>query len=231
MREAAEHRRRDRPVRGRHGGHRGRSARRQLLARRRVSPEPAPRRADGQILCRIGRRTSPARACTTATDYANAVTAAGGTFAVQPAFPGIVNAFRKNAASRARALAGRQDALHGAAEPDGLLSARRPEREPQPRAQLPVHPRLPARHLEAGGARPDRRVDLSPLARLLERACPTRSRTSVAGRRRAPDPGARRRSPDGDHALLPGRLPGATNLLGPARRRTWRRRRRRPRSR
>jgi hypothetical protein len=51
---------------------------------------------DGQILARIVPQDLASPSVTTATDYAKAVTAAGGTFAVQPVFPGIVNAFRKN---------------------------------------------------------------------------------------------------------------------------------------
>jgi hypothetical protein len=53
---------------------------------------------DGQILARIVPEDLAIGASTlaTATAYQSALTAAGGTFAVQPAFPGIVNAFRKN---------------------------------------------------------------------------------------------------------------------------------------
>jgi len=51
---------------------------------------------DGQILARIVPQDLASPSLTPATNYANAVAAAGGTFAVQPAFPGIVNAFRKN---------------------------------------------------------------------------------------------------------------------------------------
>jgi len=51
---------------------------------------------DGQILARIVPQDLASPSITTATDYANAVAAAGGTLAAQPAFPGIVNAFRKN---------------------------------------------------------------------------------------------------------------------------------------
>lgn len=51
---------------------------------------------DGQIMQRIvpGDLASPNLPM--GTNYANALSAAGGTFAVQPLFPGIVNAFRKN---------------------------------------------------------------------------------------------------------------------------------------
>ena len=52
--------------------------------------------ADGRLLARIIPEDLASPSVTTATDYANAVAAAGGSFAVQPAFPGIVNAFRKN---------------------------------------------------------------------------------------------------------------------------------------
>jgi hypothetical protein len=53
---------------------------------------------DGQILSRIVPKdlTIGASSLATATAYRSALTAAGGTFAVQPEFPGIVNAFRKN---------------------------------------------------------------------------------------------------------------------------------------
>jgi hypothetical protein len=52
----------------------------------------------GQILARIVPKDLSIGASTlaTATDYQSALTAAGGSFAVQPEFPGIVNAFRKN---------------------------------------------------------------------------------------------------------------------------------------
>jgi hypothetical protein len=52
--------------------------------------------ADGQILSRVVPQNLAGPVVNTATDYATAVSAAGGTFAVQPVFPGIVNAFRKN---------------------------------------------------------------------------------------------------------------------------------------
>jgi hypothetical protein len=51
---------------------------------------------DGQILSRIVPQDLASPSVPTATDYAKAVKAAGGTLAVQPVFPGIVNAFRKN---------------------------------------------------------------------------------------------------------------------------------------
>jgi Esterase-like activity of phytase len=49
---------------------------------------------DGQILARIVPGDLPG--LSTASDYATAVAAAGGSFAVQPVLPGVVNAFRKN---------------------------------------------------------------------------------------------------------------------------------------
>jgi Esterase-like activity of phytase len=60
--------------------------------------------SDGQILSRIvpqnitvaATSTTSALDLNTATQYGNSVTAAGGSFAVQPRFPGIVNGFRKN---------------------------------------------------------------------------------------------------------------------------------------
>jgi hypothetical protein len=52
---------------------------------------------DGQMLSRIvPQNLAGTPAATVSTDYASSVAAAGGSFAVQPAFPGIVNAFRKN---------------------------------------------------------------------------------------------------------------------------------------
>jgi Esterase-like activity of phytase len=51
---------------------------------------------DGQILARIVPADLSSPSLPTATQYAAAVTAAGGTLAVQPALPGIVNGFRKN---------------------------------------------------------------------------------------------------------------------------------------
>jgi len=60
--------------------------------------------SDGQILTRIvpqnitvaATSSTSALDLNTATQYGNAVTAAGGSLAVQPRFPGIVNGFRKN---------------------------------------------------------------------------------------------------------------------------------------
>jgi hypothetical protein len=51
---------------------------------------------DGQLLSRIVPKDLASPSLPTATNYANAVKAAGGSLAVQPAFPEIVNAFRKN---------------------------------------------------------------------------------------------------------------------------------------
>ncbi|HWI22232.1 MAG TPA: esterase-like activity of phytase family protein [Baekduia sp.] len=51
---------------------------------------------DGQILSRIVPEDLTSPSIPTATNYAAALAAAGGTFAVQPKFPAIVNAFRKN---------------------------------------------------------------------------------------------------------------------------------------
>jgi hypothetical protein len=68
---------------------------------------------DGQILSRIvPQNLAGTPAATVATDYANAVAAAGGTFAVQPTFPGIVNAFRKNRGFEGLALSPDGDTLY-----------------------------------------------------------------------------------------------------------------------
>jgi Esterase-like activity of phytase len=52
--------------------------------------------ADGEILSRIVPADLASPNIASATNYANAVAAAGGSLAVQPSFPSIVNAFRKN---------------------------------------------------------------------------------------------------------------------------------------
>lgn len=51
---------------------------------------------NGQILSRVVPEDLASPSIPMATNYANAITAAGGTFAVQPKFPGVLNAFRKN---------------------------------------------------------------------------------------------------------------------------------------